>query len=261
MWFKDGPSPGEEKLTYEDYLAIPQLLSLQVPRSDPAEHDEMQFIIVHQTYELWFRLMLHTLDAVGASLDRDDPREATRLLRRTAEIQRILVAELRVLETMLPAHFLRFRDRLQPASGFQSAQFREIEAVLGLEDERILRFFPPGTDGRARIERRFKDRSLPDRFYAFLGRGGRRVEDREGRLAALKAIYALPARDLVDLCEALLDVDELLSAWRFHHVRMAERAIGAKVGTGGSEGVAYLARTLHEKAKVFPELWEVRALL
>ncbi len=264
MWFKDGPSPGEEKLTYDDYLKIPQLLSLQVPLSDPAEHDELQFIVVHQTYELWFRLILHTLDAIAARLDAGEPREAMRLLRRTVEVFKVLVEELRVLETMLPGDFLRFRDRLQPASGFQSAQFREIEFACGQKDERILSYFPAGTENRTRLDRRFDAPSLNDRFYALLARSGHDVgSGREARLAALKRIYADRARnrDLLELVEALIDLDEHLAVWRFHHIRMAERVIGAKQGTGGSDGIAYLELALKEKAKAFPELWEVRTLL
>ncbi len=122
VWFKDGPSPGEEKLTYEEYLRVASLLSLQEPRTSPAEHDELQFIIVHQTYELWFKLILHTVDEVAARMDAGDPAEAARLLGRVGEILKVLVAQLRVVETMLPADFLRFRDRLKPASGFQSTE-------------------------------------------------------------------------------------------------------------------------------------------
>jgi tryptophan 2,3-dioxygenase len=263
MWFKDGPSPGEEKLTYDDYLKVPELLALQLPQSAPAEHDELQFIVVHQCYELQFKLILHTLDAVGAALDRDEAREATRLLRRVAEIQRVLAAQLRVLETMLPSDFLRFRDRLQPASGFQSAQFREVEAALGQRSAVVLRFFAEGTPARARIDARLAAPSLGARFERLLGRAGFDVATREARLASLRAIYLERERrpDLVDLCEALLDLDENLSAWRFHHVRMAERVIGAKQGTGGSDGVAYLEQSMRERGKAFPELWEVRTLL
>jgi tryptophan 2,3-dioxygenase len=264
MWFKDGPSPGEEKLTYDDYLKVPQLLSLQVPQSAPAEHDELQFIVVHQCYELWFKLVLHTLDAVGAALDRDDAREAARLSRRVVEIQKVLLAQLRVMETMLPGDFLRFRDRLQPASGFQSAQFREVEIALGQRTPAILRFFPPGTEARARLDRRLAAPALGDRFYALLSRAGHDVlGGREARLAALKKIYLERDRhrELVELAEALLDIDENLLTWRFHHVRMAERVIGAKQGTGGSDGVAYLEASIRERGKAFPELWEVRTLL
>ncbi len=264
MWFKDGPSPGEEKLTYEGYLKVPELLRLQVPQSDPAEHDELQFIVVHQTYELWFRLILHTLDAVAAALDRDDPREATRLTRRVVEIQRVLVAQLRVIETMLPGDFLRFRDRLQPASGFQSAQFREIEAIVGQRDPTLLRFFPPGTEPRARLDRRLAAPTLGERLYALLARAGHDVAgSREARMQALRKIHVERDRhpDALELMEALIDLDEHLALWRFHHVRMAERVIGMKQGTGGSEGVNYLEQSLRAKGKAFPELWEVRTLL
>lgn len=257
VWFKDGPSPGEEKFTYEDYLRVPALLDLQTLRSAPGEHDELQFIIVHQTYELWFKLVLHELDEVARRIDAEDPRGAARLARRVVEIMRILVQQIHVLETMLPADFLRFRDRLKPASGFQSAQFREIEFAAGLKDTALLKFFAEGTAGRARLDRRLAEPSLGDRFFALVAR---RVPG--ARLEALRAIYAEGRdRDLLDLAEALLDFDEQLLLWRFHHVRMAERVIGAKPGTGGSEGVHYLASTVTAKAHAFPELWEVRTLL
>ena len=264
MWFKDGPSPGEEKLTYDEYLRIPQLLELQVPQSAPAEHDELQFIVVHQTYELWFKLVLHTIDAVMAALERDEAREATRLLRRVALIQDVLLEQLKVMETMLPGDFLRFRDRLQPASGFQSGQFREIEAMVGQRTPAILRFFPPGTPARARLDARLGGATLGDRFYALLARAGHDVAgSRDARLQALRRIYLEREkhREVVDLAEGLLDLDEALCVWRFHHVRMAERVIGAKQGTGGSDGVAYLEQSLREKGKAFPELWEVRTML
>jgi tryptophan 2,3-dioxygenase len=267
VWFKDGPSPGEEKLTYDDYLKVPELLRLQVPLAGPPEHDELQFIIVHQTYELWFRLILHTLDEAALRMEADDPAEAARLLLRAVEIMKVLVAQLRVIETMLPQDFLRFRDRLKPASGFQSAQFREIESVCGQKDKGLLRFFAEGSPARARIERRHGEPSLYERFSALLGRKGFDVSGgREARLAALRTIYGDPARraelsHLRILAEALVDLDEQLVFWRFHHVRMAERVIGAKVGTGGSEGVAYLEKSLQSRGKAFPELWEVRTML
>jgi tryptophan 2,3-dioxygenase len=259
VWFKDGPSPGEEGFTYEDYLRLPALLELQAPKSDPPEHDELQFIVVHQTYELWFKLILHELDEVAARIGRDDARGAARLLRRAGEIMRVLVAQIHVLETMLPADFLRFRDRLKPASGFQSAQFREVEFLLGLKDRALLRFFAPETDARARLERRLAAPSLGEAFFALLARRGLG----EARLEALRAIYREGATeaDLLELAEALIDLDEQVTLWRFHHVRMAERVIGAKPGTGGSEGVHYLAGTLAAKPHAFPELWEVRTLL
>ena len=264
MWFKDGPSPGEEKLTYDAYLRVSDILRLQTPQSSPAEHDELQFIIVHQTYELWFKLILHTLDRVLDRIDADDPREATRLLRRVVEIQKVLVTQLRVVETMLPGDFLRFRNHLQPASGFQSAQFREIEAIVGQRDPHVLRYFPPGTEARDRLDRRLAAPTISDRFYALLARRGHDVlSGKEPRLAALKTIYLEPDRymDVLELIEALLDLDEHLAFWRFHHVRMAERVIGKKSGTGGSEGVDYLEKSMMAKGKAFPDLWEVRTLL
>jgi tryptophan 2,3-dioxygenase len=271
VWFKDGPSPGEEKLTYEGYLRVADLLELQAPQSDPPEHDETMFIVVHQTYELWFRLILHELDEVARRMEAGDAREATRLLRRVVEIERVLAGQIHVLETMLPTDFLRFRDKLKPASGFQSAQFREIEFLAGLPDRSVLAFFPEGTPGRARLERRLSEPTLRDRFFRLLlgatGAAPPGSPERAARLEALCAIYRAgpdaprALLDLRDLAEALLDFDEWLSLWRFHHVRMAEREIGSKPGTGGSDGVEYLASTIERKPKAFPEIWEVRTML
>ncbi len=281
VWFKDGPSPGEEKLTYEDYLRVPDLLRLQAPQSAPPEHDEILFIVIHQTYELWFRLILHELDEAARRMEAGDAREAARLLRRVVEVEKVLVQQIHVLETMLPTDFLRFRDRLKPASGFQSAQFREIEFAAGLCDRAVLAFFPEGREARARLERRLAEPSLRDRFFALLGRvgllAGGAAAGHAARIEALRAIYGAGApaaapppaglapgaslRDLRDLAEALLDFDEWLAIWRFHHVRMAEREIGSKPGTGGSDGVQYLASTIERKGHAFPELWEVRTAL
>ncbi len=251
----------EGALSYESYLKVPELLSLQALQSDPPEHDELQFIVVHQTYELWFRLVLHELDAVSALLGDGLPRDAARLVDRCVRVVRVLTDQLDVLETMRPVDFLRFRDRLKPASGFQSVQFREIEIVLGFRDPGLLRFFPPGSAARPRLDARLGTPSLRDRFLALvdarLGAGGTEA----GRAAALRRLYTDgPDRDLLDLAEALVELDERLAIWRYRHVRMAERAIGGgRTGTGGSEGVAYLAETVRRKERAFPELWAVRA--
>ncbi len=270
MWFKDGPQPPPEgALDYEEYLRLPDLLSLQRPLSSPAEHDELQFIIVHQTYELWFKLLLHELDEVArrmggpAAVDAD-VREAARLVRRCVEIERLLVRQIHILETMLPGDCLRFRVRLKPASGFQSDQIREIEVLTGIRDPSVLAYFAPKDERRSRLDRRLAEPSLRDRFFGLVAR---RLAAPTGtpaeRIEALRRLYASPPGDatLLDLAEALIELDEQLGLWRYHHVRMAERVIGFKLGTGGSEGVAYLAQTLQTKGKAFPELWEVRTHL
>jgi tryptophan 2,3-dioxygenase len=258
---------GEPTLTYEGYLKVPELIALQHLRSSPPEHDELLFIITHQAYELWFRQILFELDGALEALGRDDARRAIHLMRRVAEIERLLVRQIHVLETMTPADFLAFRDRLNPASGFQSVQFREVEFASGVKDARILAEFAGDPGAHGRLRRRFDAPALPDALRALLR--GRGIEQPEGedsaaaavRLRALAAVYEEPdARpDVYDLCEALLDHDEQIQLWRHHHVRMVERMIGHKIGTGGSEGVAYLERTLTKKC--FPDLWAARTWL
>lgn len=259
-------------LTYGRYLKVPELLSLQHCQSDPAHHDEPLFIIIHQAYELWFKLMLHELDTAAAHLDADRVGEGTRLLRRVVEIQRVLVEQVGVLETMRPQDFIGFRYHLNPASGFQSVQFREVEFLLGLKERGLLAALRSEPGDLARLERRLAGRSLPDVFDALLLRRGfprlpeppapdldGRVRPEDWRLRALLRLYEQPDAypDLMALCEVLLDVDEQLGLWRARHVVMVERMIGAKRGTGGSDGVGYLRTTLPKRA--FPDLWRVRS--
>jgi tryptophan 2,3-dioxygenase len=257
----------EATLTYGEYLKVPELLSLQKCLSSPAHHDEPLFIIIHQVYELWFRLILHEIDTAIAELDGDRVKDATRLLRRVVEIQRLLIHQIRILETMRPQDFLGFRYHLNPASGFQSVQFREIEYVLGLKDAEVMKRLVASPEEIERLQRRLSFPSLGDAFDALLERAGfqgggarpgGRAESEEWRLQALVAIYEDPARyaDLNALCEVLVEIDECLYLWRSHHVQMVERMIGSKRGTGGSEGVSYLQSTLPKRA--FPDLWGVR---
>src|SRR5262245_45861878 len=169
-------APTVPQLTYSDYLCVPQLIGLQHPQSSPPHHDELLFIITHQTYELWFKLLLHELDAVVGNLraaaenpgSRDEVYDAARLLRRCTEVARILVQQFTILETMLPSHFLAFRDKLRPASGFQSEQFRELEFLCGLKDEKLLRLHEPTPEMHARLARRLREPSLRDVFFAAL---------------------------------------------------------------------------------------------
>jgi tryptophan 2,3-dioxygenase len=260
----------ESPLTYGRYLKVPELLSLQQVRSSPPHHDEPLFIIIHQVYELWFKLLLHEVDSAIDLLAGDRLAEATRLLRRVAEVQRLLVEQVKILETMRPQDFLGFRYHLNPASGFQSVQFRELEFTLGLKDRSLIARLVGEPEERARLERRLVAASLGDAVDALLERRGfakqpppavavdGRSQPEDWRLAALLAIYGDPDRyaDLSALCEVLVDVDEALALWRAHHVQMVERMIGAKRGTGGSDGVGYLRSTLPKRA--FPDLWRVR---
>jgi tryptophan 2,3-dioxygenase len=249
---------------------VDELLSLQRPESRPPHHDEIQFIVVHQVFELWFRLLLHETDRVGSMLDRGDDaslREAIHLLRRVARVVRGMQDQIEVLDSMKPARFLGFRDILEPASGFQSFQFRELESAWGLKDPRQLQHHASNPGRRARLERRLASPSVPDRLGALLrGRGfdwpeggGEAVAAR--RVRAAKGIYEHPGENalLEELLEALIEVDANVALWRRHHVFMVERMIGRKWGTGGSQGVPYLETTLAQR--FFPELWAVRTLL
>ncbi len=275
---KASSNPEPERLTYSDYLRVSELISLQHPQSSPPHHDELLFIIIHQTYELWFKLLLHELDAVILNLkaaaaspaSHDEVYEAARLLRRSTEIARVLVEQFTILETMLPTHFMAFRGRLRPASGFQSEQFRELEFLCGLKDEKMLRYHEPTPEMHARLERRLREPSLRDVFFEALAafgfmpqlRDGATEEERfQARAQAILAIYRDERghRDWIDVCERLTEFDELIVSWRLRHIQMVERTIGSKIGTGGSSGASYLKMTLDKK--FFPELWEARTLL
>ena len=270
--------PQGEQLTYSSYLKIPELLKLQHPQSSPEHHDELLFIIVHQTYELWFKELLHDLDAVVANLrasaenpgSRDEVYEAARLLRRCTEITRVLVEQFTILETMLPTHFLAFRAKLEPASGFQSEQFRELEFLCGLKDAKMLRYHKPTPEAHAQLERRLREPSLRDALFGALQSMGKlapspeQASDRERFDARAHAILLLyqderSNRDWIDVCERLTEFDELVVSWRLRHIQLVERIIGVRMGTGGSAGSSYLKLTLDKK--FFPELWEARTLL
>lgn len=262
-----------EKLTYGEYLKIPELLSLQHVLSDPPHHDETLFIIVHQSYELWFKQILHEVDTAIVQTDADRVPEATRLLRRVVAIQHPLIQMVNVLETMRPQDFLGFRYHLNPASGFQSVQFRELEFTLGMKDPDLCKRLACEPHEMARLRRRLEGRTVGDAFDALLVRRGLAhaaateragahapTKEEEWRLAALVQIYeGPPESEILALCEVLVDIDENLSLWRAHHVQMVERMIGIKRGTGGSDGVGYLRSTLPKRA--FPDLWRVRTHL
>lgn len=251
----------DRRLSYGSYLEVDALLNLQHPLSRPEHHDEMLFIVIHQVYELWFKLMLHELDATMEALDRDDLLRVAKHFRRIHAIQRVLEQQIDVLETMTPQEFNQFRDNLNPASGFQSVQFREIEFLCGLRREDVLKYVELDDAQRARLERRRREPSLYDRFKNVLRRRGFAADTPEALLEALRRIYVEEREhyDLHLLLEDMVEFDERLLLWRGRHVRMVERMIGRKRGTGGSLGAAYLARTLDDK--LFPELWEVRTLL
>ncbi len=248
-------------LSYGSYLHVEELLALQQPLSQPPHHDEMLFIIIHQVYELWFKQLLHELDAAVRALDADDATRTMKIFRRVHAIQRLLEEQVDVLETMTPQEFNQFRDNLRPASGFQSVQFRELEFLCGIRRTETLRHIETDAAQRARLERRLREPSLYDHVKAFLSRRGFATHDAAAVLETFRTIYT-NERDYYDLyllSEDLIEFDERLLLWRSRHVRMVERMIGRKTGTGGSSGVDYLRGTLEYKC--FPELWEVRTLL
>jgi len=262
------PPRDEPRLTYGGYLKVRELISLQHLLSDTRQHDETLFIIIHQVYELWFKELLHELDTIIERFNADQPLAAHRLVRRCIEIERVLVDQIAVLETMMPTDFLAFRDHLMPASGFQSFQFREIEYVSGLKDARFLKNYDPNSDEHARLEARLSQPSLGDAFYAMLRRRGFSLpeaavksEAEQQRISELKRIYqdAESHYELFLLTESLIEYDEMFSMWRLRHIKMVERMIGSKTGTGGSEGAAYLKKTVERQ--FFPELWELRSYL
>src|SRR5215813_12917408 len=261
-----------EQLTYSGYLKINELINLQHLHSDPPQHDETLFIIIHQVYELWFKQLLHEVDTIIDRLNHDESLSAHRLIRRCIEIERVLVSQIAILETMTPMDFLAFRDHLMPASGFQSSQFRELEFVCGLKDQRMLGVFQQGSAERARLEARLAGPTLGDAFYGLLRRRGFDLPEgqvdganeesiREQRVSELMRIYKESEKhyDLFLLAESLIEMDEVFSLWRLRHIKMVERMIGAKTGTGGSEGASYLKKTVSRQ--FFPELWELRSHL
>ena len=254
-------------LSYNKYLRVQDLINLQDCLSDPAHHDELLFITVHQAYELWFKQILHELDAAIQFMEDDRVPAATRAVKRVVEIEKLLVNQIHILESMTPISFLAFRDQLNPASGFQSMQFREIEFSSGLKDKNILGEFSTDEFAHERLQARMARPSLDECFYRVLQRRGLDApfsndkKDYEKRTrAVLEVLTHFEERyEEFQLAEALLEHDEYFSLWRSHHIKMVERMVGAKRGTGGSEGIGYLKTTLDKK--FFPELWEARTHL
>ncbi len=255
-------------LTYSSYLQIPELLELQTVQSDPEEHDEMLFIVIHQTYELWFKLLLHELDHVKDTLSTGDLYGSIAIFQRCRTLMKTLVGQLDIIETMTPMSFTSFRDRLDTSSGFQSSQFREVEFVLGYKRPKMLEFLPNSAPGTARARQRLEERSVIDHFYDFLEheqitipahlRERAPAEPATADEAIQDALYTLyqTRPDLAILFELMTDLDEGMQEWRYRHVKMVERTIGSKQGTGGSPGVEFLKRSLF--MPVFPDLWAVR---
>ncbi|HEX6076290.1 MAG TPA: tryptophan 2,3-dioxygenase family protein [Micromonosporaceae bacterium] len=249
-------------LTYGSYLRLADLLTAQRPGSDPPAHDELLFITIHQVYELWFKLVLFELTDARDRLLEGDPYLPRLRLDRCHTIEQVLVRQVDVIDSMTPQDFLAFRNKLAPASGFQSVQFREIEFLSGAKDPDYIRRFRGLTDQeRARLERRLAEPSIWDGFLATLRHAGFDTDTSAQRSAAYLTIARGRGRHgrLWDLAEALLDHDQVWSLWRARHVLMAERQIGTKPGTGGSAGGAYLRSRLD--LRFYPELWELRSYL
>lgn len=256
---------------YNDYLKVEELLSLQQPLSDGPEHDEMLFIVIHQVYELWFKVVLHELDYCARLLSDGDTTRAQHTLNRVLTILKVLVSQLDILETMTPTEFLTFRQHLERASGFQSDQFRSLEFLLGRKDRASVERFDEGSRARADLERRWAEPTLWDGLLQHLARAGYAlpvasrerdvaapIERDEGVQSVLIDVYRNDPQN-AGLCERFVDLDEGIQEWRYRHVKMVERTIGSKPGTGGSAGSGYLRTTLNRP--LFPDLWEIRAQL
>ena len=252
-------------VTYGNYLRLEELLALQTPQSEGPEHDELLFIVIHQVYELWFKLVLHELELVRGALESGDTPDALETFKRILTIFKTLVGQVDILETMTPVSFLSFRHRLDMASGFQSVQFREVEFILGARSRALAAHYPPAKE---QLDRRLAEPSLYDAFLRYLVARGYPVPE-----AALERDRALPPEEnpevqpiLVDIyhhdpatreiCERMVDLDEGVQEWRYRHVKMVERTIGTRRGTGGSAGAEYLRSTLFKA--LFPDLWAIR---
>ena len=256
-------------ITYGSYLRVDELLGLQTPRSD--EHDELLFIVIHQVYELWFKEVLHEVDRVMRLLRADDAVRAQHTLKRVLTILKVLVAQVDILETMTPLEFLTFRHRLEAASGFQSDQFRQLEFAIGKKSRAAIERFPADSRARAALLARWDAPTLWDAFLQYLKREGydvpadqltrdvtAPVQESAAMQALLIDLYRKDPKN-AELCERLVDLDEGMQEWRYRHVKMVERTIGTKHGTGGSAGARYLKSTRAEPA--LPDLWAIRAAL
>jgi tryptophan 2,3-dioxygenase len=256
-------------LTYTSYLAVDELLQLQKPLSDGPEHDELLFIIIHQTYELWFKQLIHEFLEAQRALEANESHKALAVLGRIRTIMKTCVSQVDILETMTPLQFLSFRNYLAASSGFQSAQFRKVEAILGRRDEKFASHLPPTM--RDEIIEMLGQRSLWDSVMIYLSKRGaniptevlkRNLREHYVPNEAVQNELVKVHRENLEaamVCERLVDIDEGLQEWRYRHVKMVERTIGSKSGTGGSSGVKYLASTLFNP--VFPDLSEIRASL
>jgi tryptophan 2,3-dioxygenase len=260
-----------EAMSYADYLDLPTLLAAQHPRSDPPHHDELLFIVQHQTTELWLKLILHELRAVRAYFDADLVHHALKSLARVKHIQRTLIEQWSVLATLTPNEYAEFRGTLGAASGLRSAQYRSVEFILGNKNEHMLKLFGSDQAASAMLSELLDEPSVYDAFLRFLARRGldipSEVLERDVRqpwvmqpalIPVFRSIYDAVdrAHDLYEACESLVDVEDNFQVWRFRHLRVVQRTIGFKTGTGGSSGVRFLQKAL--ELTFFPELYAVR---
>jgi tryptophan 2,3-dioxygenase len=258
-----GSEGGE--LSYGKYLRVPELLGLQSPISSPMAHDELLFIVVHQSFELWFKQILFELETVREALFAGRTFPARHFLKRVQAIERMLLEHIGIIESMSPQDFLEFRGSLAPASGFQSVQFREIEFISGLKEPGLLTRLAGTPEERSSLERRLAEPSLWDAFCALMEANGLSMPGADAGTEARRASLLKVMRDkdayaeLFSTAESLLTHDELFALWRHHHILMVERQIGSKAGTGGTPGVSYLRTTLDKR--FYPELWELRGYL
>jgi tryptophan 2,3-dioxygenase len=255
-------------LTYATYLHLDQLLELQQPRSQPPEHDEILFIVVHQAYELWFKLLLHEFEKICADFKYDREFEAIATFKRVRTVMKVMVEQVDIVETLTPMSFNSFRDRLETASGFQSAQFRELEFLLGYKRAAMLKYQKEGTAAYERLVRRLNEPSVVDCFYDFLAQHGvtipAELRQRDVTLPAvpnevvadgiLRLYKSQPHMEI--LFELMTDFDEGFQEWRYRHIKLVERTIGSKQGTGGSLGVEFLKKSLFQP--LFADLWAIR---
>lgn len=268
--------PGIEKdftnqMSYGDYLRLDLLLAAQQPQSDPPQHDELLFIVQHQTSELWLKLMVHELRSARSLLASDDLSPALKRLARVKHIQRVLTDQWSVLATLTPSEYAEIRPFLATSSGFQSAQYREVEFLLGNKDADMVRVFKHDPVVEAELATLLREPSLYDEFLAYLARRGYAVPadvlardvtrshpSSPGLVEVFAQVYAAPADHwgVYETCEELVDVEDNFQQWRFRHLQVVQRTIGHKVGTGGSSGVDFLRRALD--LTFFPELFEVR---
>lgn len=258
-------------LSYQSYLRLDELLSLQTPVSQGPEHDELLFITVHQVYELWFKQILHEITAIQCGLESNDQPAVLHSFKRVLSILKTLVAQIDILETMTPVSFSSFRHRLDAASGFQSVQFRALEFTLGQRSPNALARYASDPKGQAWLASIMGRPSLWDSFLRFLKLNNQPIDDAvlarnlaepPGLTPQLHGTLIAIYRDrssLMQLCERMVDLDEGLQEWRYRHVKMVERTIGTKMGTGGSSGAEYLKSTLFKP--LFPDLWAIRSAL